>query len=243
MSIEDLKKIEKDKLPKHIGLILDGNRRWARKHNMDPNMGHLEGFKTLKNMLFSFFEVGIRYMTIYALSMENWKNRSQKELKYIYKLIIKAVEIVLNEPLVKKERIKFNVLGRLSLLPADVKEEIEKLFEYTRNFDGAFLNVCIMYDGQEEIVDAVKEILNEGLKPEEINPDTIKNHLYTKELPEVDYIIRTGMDDGARISGFLLWDASYAEFRFREDYWPDYNEKMMVEDILEFVDRNRRKGK
>ena len=243
MSLEDLKKINKDKLPKHIGLILDGNRRWARKHDMDPNMGHLEGFKTLKHMLFKFFEAGIRYMTIYALSMENWRNRTQKELKYIYKLIIKAVEIVLNEPFVKEEKIKFNVLGRLSLLPEDVQEEIEKLFAYTKDFDGAFLNVCIMYDGQEEIVDAVKEILKEGLKPEDINIDIIKRHLYTKNLPEVDYIIRTGMDDGARISGFLLWDASYAEFRFRDDYWPDYNVEMMVEDILEFVDRNRRKGK
>ena len=93
-----------------------------------------------------------------------------------------------------------------------------------------------MYDGQEEIVDAVKEILKEGLKPEEINIKVIKNHLYTKDLPEVDYLIRTGMEDGARISGFLLWDASYAEFRFRDDYWPDYNEEMMVEDILEFID-------
>jgi undecaprenyl diphosphate synthase len=242
MNLDQLKKIDKDKLPKHLGLILDGNRRWARKHNINPTMGHLEGFKTLKKMLFSFFEVGIRYMTIYALSLENVRKRSEKELKYIYKLIIKAVETVLNEPFVTEEQVKFNILGRLSLLPKNVRDEIDKLIEYTKDFDKAFLNVCIMYDGQEEIVDAVKEILKDGLTPDDININTIKKHLYTRDLPEADYIIRTGMEDGARISGFLLWDSSYAEFRFRDEYWPDYNEKMMVEDLLEFVDRNRRKG-
>ena len=100
-----------------------------------------------------------------------------------------------------------------------------------------------MYDGQEEIVDAVKEIIKSGVKIEEINRDTIKSHLYTRNFPEVDYIIRTGMEDGARISGFLLWDASYAEFKFRTELWPDYNKEMVIEDIQDYVNRNRRKGK
>lgn len=100
-----------------------------------------------------------------------------------------------------------------------------------------------MYDGQEEIVDAVKEIIKSGAKIEDINRDMIKNHLYTRNFPEVDYIIRTGMEDGARISGFLLWDASYAEFKFRTELWPDYNKDMVIEDIQDYANRDRRKGK
>jgi len=100
-----------------------------------------------------------------------------------------------------------------------------------------------MYDGQEEIVDAVKEIIKSGVKIEDINRDMIKNHLYTRNFPEVDYIIRTGMEDGARISGFLLWDASYAEFKFRTELWPDYNKDMVIEDIQDYANRDRRKGK
>lgn len=100
-----------------------------------------------------------------------------------------------------------------------------------------------MYDGQEEIVDAVKEIIKSGVKIEDVNRDMIKNHLYTRNFPEVDYIIRTGMEDGARISGFLLWDASYAEFKFRTELWPDYNKDMVIEDIQDYANRDRRKGK
>ena len=100
-----------------------------------------------------------------------------------------------------------------------------------------------MYDGQEEIVDAVKDIIKSGIKVEDVNRELIKDHLYTRNFPEVDYIIRTGMEDGARISGFLLWDASYAEFKFRTDLWPDYNREMVFEDIEEYANRNRRKGK
>ena len=100
-----------------------------------------------------------------------------------------------------------------------------------------------MYDGQEEIVDAVKEIIKSGVKEEDVDRTIIKDHLYTRNFPEVDLIIRTGMEDGARISGFLLWDASYAEFKFRSDLWPDYSREMVIEDLLDYVERNRRKGK
>ncbi len=241
--LDKLSDINKKKLPNHVGLILDGNRRWARERNMDPNMGHLEGFRTLDKIMFSFFEAGIRYLSIYALSLENVRKRSEKELKYIYKLLVKAIDSVMEEPIVKDEKIKFNVIGRIELLPQKVRDKIDELDEFTKDHDSAYVNVCVMYDGQEEIVDAVRNIVKEKINPDSININTIKEHLYTRDLPEVDYIIRTGMTDGARISGFLLWDVSYAEFKFREDYWPDYNEQMMVEDILEFIDRDRRKGK
>ena len=206
-------------------------------------MGHLIGYQNLKERLFDFFEAGIHYLSIYALSLENLKKRSQEEIKYIFGIILDAVDAVVKEATVKEEKVNFNVIGRVYLLPKDVRIKINELIEFTKENDQNFINLCIMYDGQEEIVDAVKEIIKNGVKVEDVNRDVIKNHLYTRDFPEVDYIIRTGMDDGARISGFLLWDASYAEFKFRTDLWPDYSKEMVIEDIQDYANRNRRKGK
>ncbi len=241
--MEELKKEAKDKLPRHVGLILDGNRRWAKKRNLNLNLGHLAGYETLRKILFSFLDLGIKYLSVFALSNENVKKRSPQELQYIYGLIINVIDVISNDPVIKEEKVKINVIGRLSLLPPDVREKINELIETTKDHDKKFLNICIMYDGQEEIVDAVKKILDDKINPKDINIELIKNYLYTKDFPELDYIIRTGMEDGARISGFLLWDASYAEFKFRDDYWPDYNEEMLVEDIREYLRRARRRGK
>jgi len=193
--------------------------------------------------LFDFFDAGIQYLSIYALSLENLKRRSEEEISYIFGIILDAVDAVVKEATVKEEKVNFNVIGRVHLLPADVRAKINELIEFTKKNDQNFINLCIMYDGQEEIVDAVKEIIKNGVKAENINRDVIKNHLYTRDFPEVDYIIRTGMDDGARISGFLLWDASYAEFKFRTDLWPDYSKEMVLEDLQDYANRNRRKGK
>ena len=193
--------------------------------------------------MFDFFEAGIHYLSIYALSLENLKKRSEDEIKYIFHIILDAVDAVIQEATVKEEKVNFNVIGRVHLLPEDVRIKTKELIEFTKENDQNFINLCIMYDGQEEIVDAVKEIIKNGVKAEDINRDIIKNHLYTRDFPEVDYIIRTGMDDGARISGFLLWDASYAEFKFRTDLWPDYSKEMVLEDLQDYANRNRRKGK
>ncbi len=242
-TLEKLKETAKDKLPKHIGLIIDGNRRWAKKRNLDINFGHLVGYENLKKRLFDFFDAGIHYLSMYILSLENAKKRSPEELWYIYKIMIKAVDTVINESIVKEEKVKFNVIGRLSMLPPKARAKFQELVDFTKNHDQNFINLCIMYDGHEEIVDAVKKIINDGIKIEKINTELIKDYLYTKNFPPLDYIIRTGMDDGARISGFLLWDSSYAEFKFREDLWPDYNKEMIIEDLEEYIRRNRRMGK
>ncbi|MGV9171641.1 MAG: polyprenyl diphosphate synthase [Promethearchaeia archaeon] len=242
MNLEELAK-NKENLPKHIGLILDGNRRWARERGLDINMGHFEGYKTITNILKSFFKAGIRYLSIYALSLENYRKRSKNELEYIYKMIKMAVKRVKEEPIIKEEKIKFDVIGRWYLLPKDVQEKIKEVKEYTKDHHNAFINLCLMYDGQAEIVDAVKHIVQEGVDPQTIDKKVIKKYLYTKKFPELDYIIRTGMEDGSRISGFLLWDASYAEFKFRNEYWPEYNEQMLIEDLNDYLERHRRRGK
>ncbi|TXT65198.1 MAG: Tritrans,polycis-undecaprenyl-diphosphate synthase (geranylgeranyl-diphosphate specific) [Promethearchaeota archaeon] len=245
-STELLKKLKDDvgdKLPKHVGIIPDGNRRWARSQGLDIKMGHLNGYKTLKDILYSFFHAGIKYLTVYALSLENARKRSKEELKYIYKIIIKAIETIMSEEIVVKEQVKFRILGRLHLLPEKVRKKVEELHEFTKDFNENFVNILIMYDGQAEIVDAVKTMIKNNVNPDEINRNTLKNYLYTNSFPEVDFIVRTGMEDGARISGFCLWDASYAEFKFRNEYWPQYSAELLVSDLEEFIERNRRRGK
>ncbi|MFX1302883.1 MAG: polyprenyl diphosphate synthase [Promethearchaeota archaeon] len=242
-TLEELKRTAKDKLPKHIGLIIDGNRRWAKKRNLDVNLGHLVGYENLKKRLFDFFDAGIHYLSLYILSLENVRKRNLKELEYIYKIMVKAVDTVITESIVKEEKVKFSAIGRISMLPPKARKKIEELIEFTEDHDQNFINLCIMYDGHEEIVDAVKKIINDGIKPEGINTDLIKTYLYTKNFPPLDYIIRTGMDDGARISGFLLWDSSYAEFKFRNELWPDYNKEMVIEDLQDYIRRNRRMGR
>jgi tritrans,polycis-undecaprenyl-diphosphate synthase [geranylgeranyl-diphosphate specific] len=223
--------------------LLNKDRRWAVKRNLDINFGHLIGYENLKKRLFDFFDAGIHYLSLYILSLENVRKRNAEELDYIYKIMVKAVDTVINESIVKEEKVKFSVIGRLTMLPEKARKKIQELIEFTKNHDQNFINLCIMYDGHEEIVDAVKSIIKEGIKPSEINANLIKSHLYTKGFPPLDYVIRTGMDDGARISGFLLWDSSYAEFKFRNDLWPDYNKDMVIEDLEDYLRRNRRMGK
>jgi tritrans,polycis-undecaprenyl-diphosphate synthase [geranylgeranyl-diphosphate specific] len=241
--LEELKKEGKGKFPKHVGIILDGNRRWAKQRNLDINLGHLAGYEALRKILFSFLELGIKYLSVFALSIENAKKRTPRELRYIYDIIIRVIDDINNEPIVKEEKVRINIIGRLSLLPSDVQKKIKELIEMTKNHNNKFLNICIMYDGQEEVVDAVKAIIKENINPELIDRALIKKYLYAKDFPELDLIIRTGMQDGKRISGFLLWDASYAEFKFRDEYWPDYNEEMLIEDLREYLRRKRRMGK
>ncbi len=241
-SLEELKKVALTRLPDHVGLIIDGNRRWAKERNLDVNFGHLVGYENLRKRLFDFFDAGIQYLSLYILSLENVKKRKPKELDYIYQIVIKAVDTVINESIVRKEKVRFNIIGRCDMLPPDARKKIQELIDFTKDHDQNFINLCIMYDGHEEIVDAVKGIINDGVKSEDINHNLIKKYLWSKNFPPLDYIIRTGMENGARISGFLLWDSSYAEFRFRKVLWPDYNKDMVIEDLIEYSKRSRRMG-
>lgn len=241
--MELLKREAEGKLPRHVGLILDGNRRWARKRNLHINMGHLAGYETLKRVLFYLLELEIKYLSIYSLSAENVRKRSKEELDYIYYLMIKAFEEVMKEPKIKDEKVKINFIGKLELVPSIIRDKLDRLSSLTEGHDKYHINFCVVYDGQEEIVDAVKKIVKDDIETEKIDKKLIKSYLYTKEFPELDFLIRTGMEDGARISGFLLWDSSYAEFKFRNEYWPDYNKDMLIEDMKDYLQRKRRHGK
>ncbi|MHA1888583.1 MAG: polyprenyl diphosphate synthase [Promethearchaeota archaeon] len=224
-SLSKLHESYSELLPNHVGLILDGNRRWIRRQGIkDTLKGHQEGYRTLRKILDALFDVKIRYLSIYALSSENVRKRSKKEVSYLFNLLLQSVEEVIQDTRIHENQVQVKIIGRIKELPENIQKEIQKVNDITEKYHNYFINVCINYDGQEEIIDAVKNIITLGLTPENITKETIKQNLYTKEFPELDYLIRTGMEDGARISGFLLWDASYSEFRFRKELWPDYNE-------------------
>ncbi len=243
-SLEELHNEFQEQLPVHLGLILDGNRRWIKRQGFkDVTKGHMAGYKTLKSILYPIFEAGIHYLSVYALSNENIRNRTEQEIKFLFKLIIRGVKDVLSEPLIEEKRVRVRLIGRLHELPEEIQREIEKMNKATEKFNENFINFCVVYNGQDEIVDAARKIVKSGLSFDEITRETIKQNLYTHDFPELDYVIRTGMEDGARISGFLLWDSSYAEFKFRNDLWPDYNNEMLLEDLKDYLTRNRRKGK
>jgi undecaprenyl diphosphate synthase len=243
-SLEELQANFQDKIPIHLGLILDGNRRWIKRQGInDVTKGHIAGYQKLKEILYPIFQSGIHYLSVYALSNENIRNRTETEVKFLFKLIIRGVKDVLSEPLIKEKKVRVRLIGRLYELPVEIQKEIEKMNKATEQYSDNFINFCVVYNGQDEIVDATRNIVKSGITPEKITRETIKQNLYSHNFPELDYIIRTGMNDGARLSGFLLWDSSYAEFKFRNDLWPDYSKEMLLDDLKEYLKRNRRKGR
>lgn len=238
--------IDKSSLPKHVAIIMDGNRRWAKEKNLSEFKGHNEGRKTLEKIMDFGFELGIKYITVYAFSGENLKKRSEEEKKHLFSLFAKGFVDLLNKEEVHKKSVNVNVFGRINLLPKEVKEAILKTVEKTKNYSNHFFNLCLVYDGKDEIVDSVKEIAkkvkNNEIDINEINRETIKKHLYTKDTPPPELIIRTGMKKEKRLSGFLLWDSSYSEFYFTEVLWPAFNEDELLKAIKNFQSRERRFG-
>ena len=227
---------------KHIAFIMDGNRRWAREQGLHPFEGHNKGVDALDRIGEFCRKQGIKYMTVYALSVENIKKRSLEEVAFHFGLHKKLFKKALDSDRFMKDGIKVNVLGRLEMLPKDEKKLINDLMEQTKNNDKHVLNLCIAYNGQDEIVDACRKIMKKGVKPEDVDREMIKNHLYTKDIPAPELIVRTGMDPDMRLSGFLLWDSSYAEFAFTKTYWPGFEEKELAKIIEDFKERKRRKG-
>ena len=227
---------------------MDGNRRWAAKHNLKKIYGHKEGFERLKEILDVCKQFNIKYITVYAFSSENLKKRPGIEKRYLFKLLKKSIEkIIEKEKEIISDGLKINFFGRWYLLPKELQESIKKMIEKTKHNNRYFLNVCLVYDGQEEIVDAFKkiaeDILSKKIKPEQIDKEVIKANLHTYNVPPPDLIIRTGMKNEKRISGFLLWDSSYSEFYFTETLWPDFTKEKFAQAIIDFQKRQRRFGK
>lgn len=237
-NIEDI--INMQALPEHVAIIMDGNRRWAKKNNLNTPQGHKEGAENLKRIAKFANKIGIKYLTVYAFSTENWK-RSQEEVGAIMKLLKFYLLDFFNW---SDENIKINVLGRIAELPEDLKDQIHKIEEKTKNNTGLVLNICFNYGGRDEIVTATKNIaqkvLDGELKIEDINEKLFSNYLYTANQPDPDLLIRTSGEE--RISNFLPWQISYSEFVFTDKFWPEYNEQEFLNSIQIYQKRTRRFG-
>lgn len=229
--------IDKLNVPIHIGIIMDGNGRWAKKRNLPRTNGHKEGLEVAKKIVKKAASLGVKYVTLYTFSTENWK-RAQEEVGYLMTLIKSHLRAEFD--FYKKNGIRIKHIGNLDGLPSDVRAEILDAIEETSSFTGLTVVLAINYGGRDEIVRAVKSIIkNKDLK-QDVSEDSIRDAFDIKELPDVDLLIRTGGE--LRLSNFLLWHAAYAELLFSDTLWPDYNEDEFEKNIEEFQTRVRRFG-
>ena len=238
MTIND---IDKEFMPKHIAIIMDGNRRWAKEKGIDTKLGHKAGAETLEKIAAYANDIGLKYMTVYAFSTENWK-RTKEEVGALMILLNTYLDKFLNKESLRN--IKIRVLGDIENLDKGLKESIKKIVEKSKNNTGLTLNIAFNYGGRAEITRAVRNIsqnVADGeLRVEDINEETISNNLYTNGEPDPDLLIRPGGE--LRISNFLLWQLAYTEFLFIDKYWPDFSEEDLLEAIRTFEKRNRKFG-
>lgn len=233
--------MEKKNMPKHIAIIMDGNRRWARQRNLDIKLGHKEGAKTLEKIVRYANQIGLEYITVYAFSTENWK-RTKEEVGALMLLLQNYLEDYSKRA--DTENIRIKVLGDISVLPSRMQKSIYNCMERTKNNTGTTFNIALNYGGRDEIVKAVKEIATEvksgNMEIEGITEETISNFLYTQGQPDPDLLIRTSGE--LRTSNFLPWQIVYSEFIFVEKNWPDFEEKDLEEAIEIYQKRNRKFG-
>lgn len=224
-------------VPEHVAIIMDGNGRWAKKRGLPRTAGHKEGLTSAKKIVAAAAKLGIKYVTLYTFSTENWK-RAQEEVGYLMSLIKGHLRAEFE--FYKKNGIRVEHIGDLDGLPADVKSEIINAKKDTEHFTGTTCVLAINYGGRDEIVRGIKKILAEGVSVDSVTEELVSKSLDIPYLPPVDLMIRTGGEE--RLSNFLLWQCAYAEFIFTDTLWPDYNDIEFFEDILKYQQRNRRFG-
>lgn len=233
--------MEQDNLPKHIAIIMDGNRRWAKKRNLPVALGHKEGAKTLEKIVRYANKIGIKYITVYAFSTENWK-RTEEEVNSLMTLFQNYLDDYSKRA--DSENIKVKIIGSRENLSNKMIDKIEKCMERTKNNTGITFNIALNYGGRDEIVAAVKEIAQKVKQNEieikDITEELISSNLYTKGQPDPDLLIRTSGE--LRLSNFLPWQLVYTEFLFVDKYWPDFSEADLDEAISVFQKRNRKFG-
>jgi undecaprenyl diphosphate synthase len=233
--------MEEKIMPRHIAIIMDGNRRWAKERGLDPKLGHKEGADNLKKIAKYANQIGIEYLTVYAFSTENWK-RTKEEVGTLMLLLQKYVEDFLKDT--SKNNIRIKILGDTTRLNEELQKSIQKIVDATADCTGLTLNIAFNYGGRDEIVKAVKKIAkqieNKEIRIEDIDEDLISSSLYTAGQPEPDLLIRPGGEQ--RISNYLLWQLAYTEFLFIPKYWPDFSKEDLDEAIQIFENRNRKFG-
>ena len=223
-------------LPQHIAIIMDGNGRWAKKRGLPRSAGHAAGAKTFKQIARYCNKIGIKYLTVYAFSTENWK-RPETEVKGIMDLFRSYLKDVDN---FKGENIRLEFIGDREPLADDIKKLMEHAEEESANATGLHLNMAINYGGRDELVHAVKAIIKEGIPADKITEDVVSAHLYTAGQPDPDFIIRPSGE--YRLSNYLIWQSAYAEYWFSDVLWPDFKPKHLDKALDDFSNRNRRFG-
>ena len=223
---------------KHIAIIMDGNRRWAKEHNLPSAVGHKKGVSSLRETVRACDELGIKYLTVYAFSTENWK-RSKEEVDFLMDLVAATLKHELAD--MHKEGVKITFIGDKSKISPKLLDITIDAQEKTKNNDGVNLQIAFNYGSRNEIVNAIKSIIKDKIKPEDVTEELVSSYLYTKDIPDPDILIRTGGEK--RISNYLLWQIAYSEVIVIDEYWPVFDKKLLVKCIHEFEKRQRRYGK
>lgn len=239
---QEISEIVKEINLKHIAIIMDGNRRWAKERLMPSAIGHQKGVSSLKTILKACHSFNVEYLTVYAFSTENW-NRPEEEVNFLMGLLAKTIGNELKELHDNQVRIKF--IGNIEQLSENLKEILRNAEEQTKNNTGVKLQIAFNYGSRMELVNSFKAIAqrvaNNEISPEDITEEMVANNLYTSEIPDPDLLIRTGGE--MRISNYLLWQLAYSEIYVTDQYWPEFNEESLSNAIIEFKNRNRRFGK
>ena len=234
--------INKDNLPKHLAIIMDGNGRWAKKKGYLRALGHESGIKSVREVVETCAKLGIENLTLYAFSTENW-NRPKLEVQLLMNILINSLQDELKT--LNDNNIRLNSIGNLSLLPKSAQKKLQEVIENTKNNSKMVLTLALSYGSREELINVVKNISNKVknniISIDSIDESIINQHLYTQDLPEVDLLIRTSGEH--RISNFLLWQIAYAELYFTDVLWPDFKQDDLYEAIISYQKRERRFGK
>lgn len=235
--MEDIKKIVKDCELKHIAIIMDGNRRWAKEKGLPSAVGHKKGVDALKKTMRACDDFGVKYLTVYAFSTENW-NRKPEEVNFLMDLLAETLNNELKE--MHENNVVISFIGKISQLSEKLQKILANAVETTKNNTGVNLQIAFNYGSRAEIVKAVQEIVESGTSANEVTEELVSKHLYTGCIPDPDLLIRTGGE--MRISNYLLWQIAYSEFVVIPEYWPEFDKNKLEKCILEFAKRNRRWG-
>ncbi len=229
--------IDMTNLPSHVAIIMDGNRRWAKKRMLPAVAGHKQGSETLKQVIRGLDGMGIKHLTIYAFSTENW-SRAQEEVEGLMNIFRDAIKLCKKE--FYKENYRINFLGKIEGLPNDIIEGIGEVIKLTKDNTGINVHIALNYGGRDEMIRAMRKMIDDGIKSADITEEIFVTYLDTRQTPDPDLIIRTSGE--MRLSNFLTWQSSYSEFYFTDKYWPDFSIDDVGEAILNFQKRNRRFG-
>lgn len=230
--------IPANKLPQHVAMIMDGNGRWALSRGLPRLAGHKAGTENLRRVIRATVEFGIKYLTIYAFSTENW-GRPPEEVRGLMYILEDVIDRELNE--LHKEGVQLRHIGRLEMLAPTLQEKVLDAIDVTKNNDRLILNIAFNYGGRDEIVQAIQRIIKDGISPEKVTDELVNQYLYTKGVPDPDLIIRTSGE--LRVSNFLIWQAAYSEWYVTPTYWPDFDKEEYRRALETFATRDRRYGK